>query len=415
MKETTVIAGAGHAAGQAAASLRQGGYAGNIILVGDEPHVPYQRPPLSKKFLAGELEMHRLYFRPQHFYADHDIDLRLSTRAKNIDRNEQNLLLDDGTSIHYDSLLLTTGSQVRKMDVPGGDLDGISYLRTIKDVLRIRQGFRPGARVVIVGAGYIGLEVAAVSVSQDINVTVLEMEDRAMQRAVGPATSDFFAALHRRAGVDLRFGYRVESFSGRKSISAVVCQEGERFEADLVIVGIGIEPRTELAERTGLACDNGIVVDESCVTEDPHILAAGDCTNHPNAVLGRRARLESVHSAVEQAKIAAATICGKPPPVVQPPWFWSDQYDVKLQIVGLAEGYDQVILRGDPESQSFAAFYLANGRLLAVDAVNRPREFTIGKKLIAQGVSFDPEDLGDQNKDFKQVAQRALDAATGIN
>ena len=182
-----------------------------------------------------------------------------------------------------------------------------------------------------------------------------------------------------------------------------------------MIVGIGIEPRTELAERTGLACDNGIVVDESCVTEDPHILAAGDCTNHPNAVLGRRARLESVHSAVEQAKIAAATICGKPPPVVQPPWFWSDQYDVKLQIVGLAEGYDQVILRGDPESQSFGAFYLANGRLLAVDAVNRPREFTIGKKLIAQGVSFDPEDLGDQNKDFKQVAQRALDAATGIN
>ena len=415
MKETTVIAGAGHAAGQAAVSLRQGGCTGNIVLVGDEPNVPYQRPPLSKKFLAGELEMHRLYFRPEHFYSDHDIDLRLSTRAENIDRTEQNLLLDDGTSVHYDCLLLTTGSQVRKMDVPGNDLAGISYLRNIKDVLNIRQYFRPGARLVIVGAGYIGLEVAAVSVSQDINVTVLEMEERAMQRAVGPAVSDFFAALHRRAGVDLRFGYRVESFEGRRSISAVVCQGGERFEADVVIVGIGIHPRMELAERAGLACDNGIVVDESCVTEDPHILAAGDCTSHPNAVLGRRARLESVHSALEQAKIAAATICGKSPPVVQAPWFWSDQYDVKLQIVGLAEGYDQVILRGDPESKSFAAFYLANGRLLAIDAVNRPREFMIAKKLIAQGACFDPEDLGDQSKDFKQVAQQALDAAAEKN
>ncbi len=411
MKETTVIVGAGHAAGQAVASLRQGGCTGRIILVGDEPHVPYQRPPLSKKFLAGELDMHRLYFRPEQFYPDHDIDLRLSTRAEKIDRIEQNLLLNDGTSIHYDYLLLTTGSQVRKMDVPGSDLEGIGYLRRIEDALCIRQQFSPGAHLVIVGAGYIGLEVAAVSVSQGINVTVLEMEDRAMKRAVGPAISDFFAALHRRAGVDLRFGYRVESFEGSGSISAVVCQETERFEADLVIIGIGIQPCVELAERAGLACDDGIVVDESCVTEDRRILAAGDCTNHPNAVLGRRARLESVHSALEQAKIAAATICGKSPPDMQAPWFWSDQYDAKLQIVGLAEGYDQIILRGDPESASFAAFYLANGRLLAVDAVNRPREFMIAKKLVAQGSCFDPDDLGDESKDFKQLAQQALAAA----
>ncbi len=411
IKETTVIVGAGHAAGQAVASLRQGGYSGRIVLVGDEPHVPYQRPPLSKKFLAGELDLHRLYFRPEKFYPDHDIDLRLSTRAEKIDRAGQNLLLSDGTNIHYDNLLLTTGSKVRKMDVPGSDLDGIRYLRSIDDVLSIRQKFSPGARLVIVGAGYIGLEVAAVSVSQGINVTVLEMENRVMKRAVGPAISDFFAALHRRAGVDLRFGYRVESFEGSKSVSTVVCQENERFEADLVIVGVGIRPRVELAERAGLACDDGIVVDESCVTEDQHILAAGDCTSHPNAVLGRRARLESVHSALEQAKIAAAKICGKPPPEIHAPWFWSDQYDVKLQIVGLAEGYDQTILRGDPESESFAVFYLANGRLLAVDAVNRPREFMIAKKLVAQGICFRPDDLGDTNKDFKQLAQQALAAA----
>ena len=411
IKETSVIVGAGHAAGQAVASLRQGGYSGRIVLVGDEPHVPYQRPPLSKKFLAGELDLHRLYFRPEKFYPDHDIDLRLSTRADKIDRAGQNLLLSDGTSIHYDTLLLTTGSKVRKMDVPGSDLDGIRYLRSIEDVLSIRQKFSPGARLVIVGAGYIGLEVAAVSVSQGINVTVLEMENRVMKRAVGPATSDFFAARHRRAGVDLRFGHRVESFEGSNSVSTVVCQENECFEADLVIVGVGIQPSVELAECAGLACDNGIVVDASCVTEDQHILAAGDCTNHPNAVLGRRARLESVHSALEQAKIAAATICGKPPPEIHAPWFWSDQYDVKLQIVGMAEGYDQAVLRGDPESESFAVFYLANGRLLAVDAVNRPREFMIAKKLVAQGICFRPDDLGDENKDFKQLAQQALAAA----
>jgi 3-phenylpropionate/trans-cinnamate dioxygenase ferredoxin reductase subunit len=331
-----------------------------------------------------------------------------------IDRQQRQVRLRGGEGLAYDFLLLTTGSEVRKMTVPGSDLAGINYLRTIDDVKRIQPQLKPGTRLVVVGAGYIGLEVAAVAVSLGVDVTVLEMEDRAMKRVVGPQVSQFFEDTHRKAGVDLRCGYLVESFDGDESVSSVRCSGGETFDADVVLIGIGILPRTDLANAAGLACDNGIVVDEQCCSEDPRIFAAGDCTNHPNAVLARRVRLESVHNALEQAKIAAAAICGEPSPEAQTPWFWSDQFDVNLQIVGLSQGYDDIVLRGDPALKSFAAFYLLDGRLLAVDAINRPREFMLAKKLVARGARFDRDELADEGTDFKTLAQRSLDAAPAI-
>jgi 3-phenylpropionate/trans-cinnamate dioxygenase ferredoxin reductase subunit len=412
MSETIVIVGAGHAAGQAAASLRQKKFAGRIVMIGDEPYVPYQRPPLSKKFLAGELEEKRLYFKPENFYPDHDIEMRLSTRVATIDRDNKLVQLEDGSTLNYDKLLLTTGSRVRKLKIPGSDLPGIHYLRNIQDVLEIQNDFRVGARLVIVGAGYIGLEVAAIAVKRGIDVTVLETEDRAMNRVVAPEISAFFQKLHKEAGVNIEFGRMVQEFRGNGKVEEVVCADGHVVPADSCIVGIGILPNTELAQAAGLECENGIVVDEYARTSAPDIFAAGDCTYHPNALLGKRLRLESVHNALEQAKTAAATMCGELQPYTQIPWFWSDQYDVKLQIVGLSNGYDQIIIRGDQDAHSFAAFYLKGGQVLAIDAINSPREFMLGKKLIAAHARFDPAVLADESVDFKSLATAALEAAS---
>ena len=412
MSETIVIVGAGHAAGQAAASLRQKKFAGRIVIVGEEPYIPYQRPPLSKKFLAGELDEKRLHFKPENFYPDHDIEMRLSTRVTAIDPDTKCVRLEDDSTLNYDKLLLTTGSRVRKLSIPGSDLRGIHYLRSIEDVLAIQKDFREGARLVIVGAGYIGLEVAAIAVKRGIDVTVLETEDRAMNRVVAPEISAFFQKMHKDAGVKIEFGRMVQEFRGTDSIAEVVCADGYVVPADSCIVGIGILPNIELAEAAGLECEDGIVVDEFARTSAPDIYAAGDCTRHPNSLLGINLRLESVHNALEQAKTAAATMCGEHHPYAQIPWFWSDQYDVKLQIVGLSNGYDQLIIRGDQDAHSFAAFYLKNNRVLAIDAINSPREFMLGKKLITAQASFDPAELADETADFKPLATAALEAAS---
>ncbi len=412
MSETIAIVGAGQAAGQASHSLRQRGFSGRIVMIGDERFVPYQRPPLSKKFLAGELELERLHFKPEHFYRDHDIELQLATRVTAIQPAIRKLQMDTGNTLAYDKLLLATGSRVRKLSIPGGDLAGIHYLRNIADVQAIQRGFRPGARLVIVGAGYIGLEVAAVAITHGIDVTVLETETRAMNRVVAPEVSAFFQDLHTAAGVKIEFGRKVQAFRGAAgSINEVVCADGYVVPADLCIVGIGIIPNTELAEAAGLACSNGIVVDEFAATSMPGIYAAGDCTQHPNALLGISLRLESVHNALEQAKTAAATLCGESQPYAQIPWFWSDQYDVKLQIVGLSNGYDELVIRGTPQEKSFAAFYLKAGQLLAVDAINSPREFMLGKKLIPAKAHFNAAELADPSVDFKTLAATALQAA----
>ncbi|MEJ2602138.1 MAG: FAD-dependent oxidoreductase [Gammaproteobacteria bacterium] len=403
MSETALIIGAGHGAGQLVSSLRQKGYGGRIVLVGEEPYVPYQRPPLSKKYLAGEFERVRLYFKPPGFYEEADVDLRLRTRVTALDPASRQVVLDDGEAVDWDHCVIATGGRVLRLPAPGADLPGIHYLRTIDDVDGIRQRFTAGARLVVVGAGYIGLEVAAVAAAAGLDVTVLELADRVMSRVVSPAVSDFYAQEHLRHGVKLRLGEAVAGFEGGEAVTAVVTAGGERVRADFVVVGIGIEPVTELAAAAGLACDDGILVDEYCRTGADGIYAIGDCTRHPNGIYGRLLRLESVHNALEQAKTAAAGIHGDAAPYNQVPWFWSDQYDLKLQIAGLAEGYDQLVMRGDPAARSFACFYLAGGRLLAVEAVNSPREFMLAKPLIAAGAMPPIGALADPDVSLKDL------------
>jgi 3-phenylpropionate/trans-cinnamate dioxygenase ferredoxin reductase subunit len=407
MSERFVIVGAGQAAVQAAATLRQDGFAGHIVLIGDEAHLPYQRPPLSKKFLAGDLEAHRLYLRPDAFFTDAGIELMLGHRVTAIHRETSEVLLGNGTTVPYDKLLVTIGSRVRRLTVPGEDLPGVYYLRTIDDVLGIRAKFGSGARLVVVGGGYIGLEAAAVAINNGLKVTVLEMESRIMARVTSPEMSAFYDKVHRDAGVDIRLGERVTSFEGTDTLQSVTCADGMQIEADLAIVGIGIAPNCEMASEAGLACDNGIVVDEFSTTNDPNIFAAGDCANHPNDLVGRRIRLESVQNAIDQAKAAAFAMNGHPHPYTEVPWFWSDQYDLKLQIAGLSEGYDETVLRGDPASHQFAMFYLKKGVLISVDAVNAVPEFVVGKKLIGAKARIAPTDLADMSQSMKALGQAA--------
>ena len=395
MAETIVIAGAGHAAGQAVATLKQKAFAGRIVLVGDEPYLPYQRPPLSKKFLAGEMPAERLYFKPASFYGDTNIELRLGTRIAALHRDSRQVSTAAADTIGYDKLILALGSRVRALSVPGADLQGIHYLRGIDDVDRIRAEMAPGKSVAIVGAGYIGLEVAAVCRQHDLDVTVIELADRVMSRVVSPEVSAFYEQQHAQHGVQLKLSTGVEAFSGNGRVAAVQTTDGTEIPADFVVVGVGILPNTEIAEEAGLAVNDGIVVDDTCRTDDPDIYAIGDCTLHPNAIYGRRLRLESVHNALEQAKTAASNLCGDELHYSQVPWFWSDQYDLKLQIAGLSEGYDAVVIRGEPADCSFACFYLRGRKLIAVDAINSPREFMQSKALIAAAIEVDPSQLGD--------------------
>lgn len=407
MTDSIVIAGAGQAAAQAIVSLRQGGFSGSITLVGEEPYLPYQRPPLSKKFLAGEMELERLYLRPAQFYADHAVTVRLGTRVERIDCVGRTVRFD-GRDTHYDKLVLATGSHVRRVPIPGQELPEVHYLRTIDDVRGIQGGFAPGHRMVVVGGGYIGLEVAAVAVRAGLEVTVVEIADRVMARVVAPPISRFYLAAHQHAGV--RFCLETGVTEIRRAPARgveVVCTTGAALPADLVVVGVGINPTTQLAEEAGLKCATGIIVDEFCRTSDAHVYAAGDCTNHPNPLLGRRLRLESVHNAQEQGKTAALSILGKPEAYAQIPWFWSDQYDLKLQMVGLAEQYTAMVMRGDPDTRSFAAFYFVGERLIAVHAINTPREFMLSKKLIAQGARLDPQAVADTSVPFKDLAEAA--------
>ncbi len=403
MPEVFAVVGAGHCAGQAAASLRQQGFAGDIVIIGEEPHVPYQRPPLSKKFLIGELPLERVYLRPPKFYRDNNIELLLDTRVVALRRREHEIVLADGRRRHYDKLLLATGSSPRRLQVTGVDLPGICYLRTIADAQRIQPHLRAEKNLVVIGGGYIGLEVSAVAAQRRMRVTLLEVDGRILNRVAAPVISDFFVQLHRQHGVDIRCNARVLRFEGSERVTGVICEDG-RIEADLVVIGIGIAPNTELAQSAGLPCGNGIIVDEYCQTADAAIFAAGDCSNHPNPLLQRRLRLESVHNAVEQGKTAAANMCAKGQRYAEIPWFWSDQYDVKLQIVGLAAGYDQLVQRGRMEEGGFALFYLKDGVLIAVDAINNPREYMACKKLIPQRLRIAPERLADPTVAMQDMA-----------
>jgi len=405
--ENIVIIGGGQAAAQACASLRLFGFGGKITLIGDEAALPYQRPPLSKAYMKGEMSEERLYFRPADWYQSNDIEVLLSSRAVRIDRAARVVDLEGGKTITYDGLILSTGSRPRALPLPGAGLEGVFDLRDLAGVERIKPNMVAGKKLVIVGAGYIGLEAAAVARQLGLDVTVLEMADRVLARVTSPVMSDFFETEHRAQGVDIRTSARLASLQGDGAVRAAVLADGTEIAADIVLVGIGILPNVELAQEAGLACANGILVDRDARTNDPRIFAAGDCTRRPLVHYGRDGRLESVHNAIEQGKLAAAAIMAKPRPNEDCPWFWSDQYDLKLQIAGLSEGYDEIVVRGAPEERKFAAFYLRQGRLIAVDAINSAPEFLASKRLIMSGASLAPETLSDTSISMKEIAAAA--------
>jgi 3-phenylpropionate/trans-cinnamate dioxygenase ferredoxin reductase subunit len=399
MPEHLVVVGAGQAAAQAIHILRQQSYSGSITLIGEEPYVPYQRPPLSKKYFAGEVPRERLLLRPPSFYTDKGVVLELGRRVEEIDRDAHSLRLDDGRELRYDRLLLATGSRVRRLAAPGAELAGVHHVRTIADIDSINAELAPGARVVVIGGGYIGLEVAAVAIQRGFKVTVLEAAERVLGRVVCKQVSAFYTELHRAAGVEIHCDANVRALHGGARVGSVEVADGRRFACDVVIVGIGVVPNVELAAAAALECANGIRVDEFARTADADVLAAGDCTSHPHPLYARFVRLESVPNAVHQAKVAAMSLLGTPSAYSEIPWFWSDQYDVKLQIVGLSHGHDDVVLRGDPAKRSFSVYYLAGRRLIAVDAINSAREFAHAKQLIGASFTVDADVLRDPRTD----------------
>jgi 3-phenylpropionate/trans-cinnamate dioxygenase ferredoxin reductase subunit len=400
---TYVVIGAGQAAGRAVEAMRGEGFEGRIVVVGTEDHLPYERPPLSKQLLTGDYEPERTYLHDQAFYDEHRIELRLRTSALAIDRDARTVDLSDGESLSYDKLLLTTGARVRRLSSPGSDLPGINYLRDISDSLAIRGHFAEGARLVIVGGGYIGLEAAAAAASRGCHVTVLEMAPLVMNRVVAPDVSRFYEAVHRDHGVDIRTSATVEGFAGGDRVEAVLSGDGVSIPADFVVVGVGIEAEATLAEAAGLPIDNGIMVDEYGRTEDPAIFAAGDVANHPNPLLGRRVRLESWQNAQNQAINTARAMCGRLEPYAEIPWFWSNQYDLNLQMVGLPETWDQLVVRGDMADHRFSVFCLADGSLVAANGINSPRDVRVARMLMEQNIRPDPAALGDPDTPLKSL------------
>jgi 3-phenylpropionate/trans-cinnamate dioxygenase ferredoxin reductase subunit len=401
MEERIVIIGAGQAGAQAVATLRAEGFAGAITMVGDEAYAPYQRPPLSKTYLMGTMDRDRLFLKPDAFYTEAKCELMLGATAASIDRTAKTVALSDGRALGYDKLLIATGTRVRKIKVPGAELAGIHYLRSIADVDELRPAFKTVKNLVIVGAGYIGLEVAAVARKYDLNVTVLEAMDRVMARSASKPVSEFYERVHREAGVVFHLNTGVEGFEGADKLTGVRAG-GKTFSADIALVGIGVVPNCEIAEAAGLKCGDGVYVDKTCTTEDPSIFAAGDCTRH-HGRNGDLIRLESVQNAIDQAKHAALAMVGKPTPYNEVPWFWSDQYDLKLQIAGLAKPGDQIVLRGDPGLRKFAVFHLRDGAVVAVEAVNAAPEYLIGRKLIADAATVAPERLADLTVPMKNI------------
>jgi 3-phenylpropionate/trans-cinnamate dioxygenase ferredoxin reductase subunit len=403
-----VIVGASHAGSEVASRVRQGGFTGSIALLGAEPYLPYQRPPLSKAFLAGEVATESLVIRSAESYAKAKIDFYPSTQVETIDRAAHRLHLASGDWFDYGKLVLATGGRPRRLTIPGADLKGLHYMRSIADVDALRPEFVAGKRLVIVGGGYIGLEVAAVAVKHGLDVEIVEFAPRVLARVAGPELSAFYEAVHKAAGVKLRLSTGVEGFDAAAAdpghVGAVRCGDGTSLPADLVLVAVGLLPNTELASQAGLEMGNGIKVDECGQTSDPDILAVGDCVEFPLPFIGgARIRLESVPSAVEIARAAAALINGAPKPYNLVPWFWSDQYNLKLQSVGLSQGYDQVVMRPPRSPEGFIAFYLKNGIMIAADCVNSMLEFNAAKRFITEKLVLDPAALANPEVNLKTL------------
>ena len=406
-KAPIIVIGAGQAGQQICDSLRKGGYDGHLMLLGDEASLPYQRPPLSKKFLTGTLEAERLLLRPPSYYEQQRIDVHLNTRVTSIDRAACRLRLASGESLTYSALAFATGTRIREVNVPGADAANIHYVRSLVDGERLAAALSKARRVAVIGGGFIGLEVAAIAREQGREVVLIEALERLMARVVAPQVSDFYAALHRSHGVDVLLNTGVSAIRSHDGEHTLTTSDGVEHTVDLIVAGIGVVPNSELAEQAGLECRGGIVVDDCARTSDPLIVAAGDCTWHMNGFLGREIRLESVQNAVDQAKAAAASLLGQPAVYCQVPWFWSDQYDVKLQIAGIGMPHDEAVLRGDSSSHAFSVFYFRAGVLVGVDSLNKPAEHMAARKLLAQGTPLGAGQAGDVGVDLMQLARGA--------
>jgi 3-phenylpropionate/trans-cinnamate dioxygenase ferredoxin reductase subunit len=391
--DTLVIIGAAHAGGRATQAIRAAGFAGRVILVGEEGWIPYERPPLSKDLLKGEGGIERVQLNAPAFYAEKSIELRLGERASALDAKARQVRVG-GAQVVYDRLMLATGARVRRLPIPGAELPGVAYLRTLDDAAAIRARLLPGARVVVIGGGFIGLECAASARARGCEVVVLEAADRLMGRALAPEIGAHFLTVHRSHGVDVRLSAKVAAFEGAGTLERVVLADGA-IAADLAIVGIGIVPNAEIAAEAGLAVENGIVVDDRGRTSDPHIFAAGDAVNQPNGFLGRRVRLESYQNAQDQGMAVGRNMAGADQAHEDRLWVWSDQYDVNLQMLGAPLTWDRVVLRGDPAKGAFTAFYLQDGRVVAVNAVNNGREIRTCERLMASRILVSPDQLAD--------------------
>jgi 3-phenylpropionate/trans-cinnamate dioxygenase ferredoxin reductase subunit len=402
---SVVIVGAGHAGVQAAVSLREEGYEGDIVLLSAEKDLPYQRPPLSKAFLKGEMDIHGLPLRAEALFREQRIGLRLGVRATRIDRASRRAELSDGPAVEYGHLILATGARQRRLDAPGVDLPGVYVLRDIADATAIRERLGAGRKVVIIGAGFIGLEIAATATSLGAEATIVEIA-RPMGRAVSAIMSDFFLKAHAAFGARFRLGLGVGAIEGRERAEAVVLTDGETLSADMVIVAVGVVAEDALARATGLECANGVVVDEHLRTSDPAISAIGDCADFPHAALGLRTRLESVQNAVDQGRSVAARLAGKPEPYDELAWFWSDQRDLKLMIAGLPHGVDQWVVRGDPATRAFSTFGFRAGKLAVVESVNRAGDHAAAKRIIGLK-PLTPDEAADPAFDLRGLAKRS--------
>ena len=403
-----LILGAGHAGGVAAATLRQGGFAGPITLIGEESHPPYERPPLSKELLAGSIAVEKSYLRPVAFYGESGIALRLGERAVEIDRKAQRVTLAGGDTLAYDALLVTLGARARRLSLPGSDHPRVLYLRDIADSLALRDKLGAGTRLVIIGAGFIGLEAAAAARKHGAQVTVLEFQREPLLRVAAPEIGRFVADLHRRNGVDVRTGIAVASIEAENDALRVVTNAGDRIPADFVLAGIGAQPNAEIAKDAGLAVEDGIVVDALGRTSDPAIFAAGDVTRHHNPLLGRRLRLEAWQNAQNQAAAVAKVIAGGTTAHSEIPWFWTDQYDMNLQMCGAPESWDGLVWRGTPGDKAFTVFYMDKAKPVAVNTINNGRDMRFARELIARGRAVDPARLADMSVKLQDLARESV-------
>jgi NADPH-dependent 2,4-dienoyl-CoA reductase/sulfur reductase-like enzyme len=407
--DSIVIIGAGHAGGRAAEALRAAGFAGRIALVGAESHLPYERPPLSKELLAGTMEVEKLTLNPDSFYAEKTIDLHLGLEAQEIELGLKRVRLSDDTDLHFDKLLFATGGRVRRLSCPGAGLKGVHYVRDINDTLRLRPELKDGTRVAVIGGGFIGLEVAATARKRGCHVTLIELADQVLARVADPSVGALVADMHRANGVHVLTGVSVERLEGDTEVAEVICTDGETIEVDVVVVGIGIVPNVELALEAGIECaprgtPGGIKCDEFGRTSAAQVYAAGDVAFHYNPILGRHLRLESWANAQNGAIAVARNMVLDPVPYAEVPWFWSDQYDLNLQVAGAPESWDRLVVRGDPAAKKGIVFYMAQDRVVGATAFNQGREMRFLKRLIETGKPVTDTDLADEGRKLRDLA-----------